>query len=529
MLSQTNAFLTRSIRQESRLLSHHLVRCAMVLLMMYLLLAQVVGAQQRAASGLDLIRSVMSCCYWCLTLLGIMYFSVAITEEKEEETLPLLRMTGVRNRTLLLGKSLPRLAVVVLLILVASPFLMLAVTLGGVVSEQIFASLLGLMCYAFCLSQIGLFASTVCRNSSRAVSSTFLLWLLLEFGSWLFDLGAFAADEWGFDFLEDRLRSIGGKWWERTMWQASETYLLFERGEAIGHPQMRFHMIVGSAFFGLSVRLFERFNQHSIAQGAVATVATDRGMSRKANSLKSLRCWDAALEWKSWQFQAGGRFWFWMWLFNLPLLSIFVILLIGALVGEFPQSEVYGVSLMVVGTASLAILLARLFGSYLNQEIQQQTLVSLCMLPKGRGEILRRLSVGLLPFLIAPVVCFCLGFVWMMLTETRFLEDAFDFIREPWFWAVLGWVVVTVHLGTLISVYFRHGGMLIAVAICWFMLPFMLGALFSIIAFLIRAPGGLDEAFFRYLVPMVAMVVQGGICFMFQRLILRRVEDLAAR
>ena len=188
MLSQTTAFLTRSIRQESRLLSHHLVRSGMVFLMLYLLVLQVIQSQRQSASGLDLIGNVTWCCYWCLTLLGIMYFSVAITEEKEEETLPLLRMTGVRNATLLLGKSLPRLAVVVLLILVAAPFLMLAVTLGGVVSEQIFASLLGLMCYAFCLSQVGLFASTICRNSSRAVSLTFIFWLLLEFGSWLFYL-----------------------------------------------------------------------------------------------------------------------------------------------------------------------------------------------------------------------------------------------------------------------------------------------------------------------------------------------------
>jgi hypothetical protein len=534
MLSQTSAFLTRSIRQESRLLSHHLVRCGMVLLMMYLLLAQVIGAQQRAASGLDLMSSVMRCCYWCLTLLGVMYFSVAITEEKEEETLPLLRMTGVRNATLLLGKSLPRLAVVVLLVLVASPFLMLAVTLGGVVSEQIFASLLGLMCYAFCLSQMGLFASTVSRNSARAVSSTFLLWLLLEFGTWLFYLGAIACDEWGWSFLAGRLRQISSDLWERTMWQACETYLLFERGEAIWHPQMTFHLFVGSAFFGLSLWLFERFNQHSIAQGAVATVATARGISTRTSSLKSLRCWDAALEWKSWQFHAGGLFWFWIWLFSLPLLSIFVIVVIGALVGDFPPGEVYGISLMLVGTAALVILLARLFGSFLNQEIQQQTLVSLCMLPRGRGEILRRLSVGLMPFMIAPVVCFSLGFMWMMLAEPYFLEHAFEWIREPWFWAILGWAVVTVHFGTLISVYFRHGGMLIAIACCWFILPFMMGAFFSILAvlfgFMFRGPGGdFAEHFFRYLVPMIAIVAEAAVCFVSQRLVLRRIEELAAR
>ena len=162
MLSQTSAFLTRSIRQESRLLSHHMVRGGMVVMMLYLLFLQVVETARFGAAGLTLIGNVIQCCYWCLTLLGVMYFAVAITEEKEEETLPLLRMTGVRDVTLLLGKSLPRLAVVILLILIAAPFLMLAVTLGGVVREQIFSSLVGLICYAFCLCQAGLFCQCAC-------------------------------------------------------------------------------------------------------------------------------------------------------------------------------------------------------------------------------------------------------------------------------------------------------------------------------------------------------------------------------
>ena len=114
MFAQTLAFLTRSIRQESRLLTHHLVRGALVLLTLSMFFSQVLSAPRRGASGLFLVDSITDCCYYCLTLLGVMYFSLAITEEKEEETLPLLRMTGVRNFTLLIGKSLPRLAVVVL-------------------------------------------------------------------------------------------------------------------------------------------------------------------------------------------------------------------------------------------------------------------------------------------------------------------------------------------------------------------------------------------------------------------------------
>ena len=314
------------------------------------------------------------------------------------------------------------------------------------------------------------------------------------------------------------------------MWQASGTYLLFERGEAIWHPQMTFHLIVGTIFFVFSLVLFERFNQHAIALGSSASVSVSRGLKWKAGSLRSLRCWNAALEWKSWYFNAGGHFWFLVWLISLPVLSVGIVIFIGIMVGEVPPAEGYGIALMLVGTASFVILLARLFGNFLNREIHEQTLVSLCMLPRGRGEILIRLSLGMLPFTLPPVACFALGCLWMTFAENWFLRDVMEVVSEPWFWAGMGWVFVTVHLGTLISVYFRHGGMLIAVAVCWFVLPFMLGMLVGAVMFLARGIGGNgQEVFFRYLVPMVAMAAEVVVCILVQRLILRRVEELAAR
>jgi hypothetical protein len=437
-------------------------------------------------------------------------------------------MTGVRNMTLLLGKSLPRLVVVVLLILVAAPFLMLAVTLGGVISEQIIASLLGLMCYAFCLSQLALFASTASQNSSRAVSTTFILWLVLEFGSWLFFVAANICAEWGWLWLQSVFSDASSKWWERTMWFATGDYLMFERGESILHSQMTFHLVIGAAFFGLSLLLFERFNQHAISQGAAATVNITRGLSSKTQALRSLRCWDGAMEWKSWQFIGGGQLWFWIWLIALPSLSVFVIIFISALVGEIPEAEVFGICMMMVGVGALAILLGRMFGNFLNREIFEQTLVSLCMLPEARGAIVRRLWFGLTPFLIPPVVCFGLGYLVMLATEPRFIRDTAELVFEPWFWATLSWVVVTVHLGVLLSVYLRHGGMLIAIAMCWILMPFLLGLMMAAFFAVLRV-GSVGEQFFQYFVPLVAMCVHAAICVVVQRLILARVEDIAAK
>ena len=68
MFAQTMAFLTRSIRQESRLLTHHAVRGAMVLLALVAFFWQVVATPKLGASGLVLVNKISAYCYYSLTL-----------------------------------------------------------------------------------------------------------------------------------------------------------------------------------------------------------------------------------------------------------------------------------------------------------------------------------------------------------------------------------------------------------------------------------------------------------------------------
>jgi ABC-type transport system involved in multi-copper enzyme maturation permease subunit len=531
MFAQTLAFLTRSIRQESRLLTHHAVRGTLVLLTLGLFFVQVINAPRRGASGLFLVESISNCCYLCLTLLGIMYFSLAITEEKEEETLPLLRMTGVRNFTLLIGKSVPRLAIVVLLILVSTPFLLLSITLGGVVPEQIIALVLGMVCYAFCLSQIGLFSSTISRSSRRATSFTCVLWIILEFASGLLSLFSVGCREWGFFRLKELLDAAAEFLWQRSMWSASSEFLMYERGESLWHVQMTFHLCVGLGFLGLSWLLFEPMNQASLAHGASASENITRGFAIRTRGLRSLRCWDTAVIWKSWQFLVGGWWWVSALSIAMPLISIGLVLGVSTLVDVRVEAETCSVTLMCVGGAGFVILLARLFGNVLNQEIHQQTLVSLCMLPRSRWEVLTELYLGLLPGLLAPLVCFGLGFLWLSVLQQGFFAGFFsDVIVAPWFWAMLGWLVVTVHIGTLLSVYLRHGSMLIAIAVCYFAIPFISSMVLGIFAMLMgRLVAGAEEAFMLYVFPLGLITGEAAACFLIHRLILQRVDELAAK
>ena len=533
MFAQTLAFLTRSIRQESRLLTHHAVRGALVLLTLMLFFRQVIDAPRRGASGLFLVGSIANCCYFCLTLLGVIYFSLAITEEKEEETLPLLRMTGVRNFTLLIGKSMPRLAVVVLLILVSSPFLLLSITLGGVVTEQITALILGMMCYAFCLSQLALFCSTICRSSRRAATLTIVLWIVLEFGGWFLSLLAFGCSQWGFPSLQSYCNEVSGFLLRRSMWAASAEFLMYERGENIWHLQMTFHIGVALLFFGLSWILFEPMNQASLAQGAAVAEYFTRGLATRTRGVHALRCWNTALTWKSWQFHVGGRLWIAVWTIVLPLISIATVPAICRLIGAPAEAEAYGTTLLTVGCVFFLGMLGRLFGNVLNCEIYQQTLVSLCMLPKSRSQVIRQLYLGLLPGLLAPLCCFGLGFVWLGFLDAGFIRFFTDAVVEPWSWAILGWLVMTVHLGTLLSVYLRHGAMLIAVAICYFVAPFLLTMTFAVLSMLLfwgwGGSGGVTEALMRYLLPLGVIVAEAFGCVIIHRLIFHRVEELAGR
>ena len=530
MFAQTMAFLTRSIRQESRLLSHHAVRGAMVLLTLVAFFFQVVVSPRLGASGLMLVTKISDYCYYSLTLLGIMYFSLAITEEKEEETLPLLRMTGVRNFTLLIGKSLPRLAIVILLMLVAAPFLLLSVTLGGVLPDQIFAMILGMMCYAFCLSQLGLFCSTVSRNSRLAVSTNILMWMALEFGSWLLLLAAAVCKAWEFYALQHFLNDLAESWWHCTMWSATGEYLVFLRGDSILSMQMAFHLCTGSMFFVASWLMFESMNVASIAEGAAASENISRDLKTRATGVKSLRCWNAAVAWKSWQFLVGGWLWIAIGVIGLPVLSVGGLVLLLAINQENIEPEAIGVTLMVVGAISFVIMSARHVGRALNQEIYQQTLVSLCMLPRRRSAVIGELYLGLVPGVLGPVCCFGLGFLWLSIAEPGFMSDTAEVLIEPWTWAVLGWVIMTLHVGALLAVYLRHGGMLIAVAICCFAVPFAGGMVIGMLGMILSGIGpGMEESILRYLFPMTLIIAEAAMCIATHALIYQRVEVVAGK
>ena len=136
-LGPTLALFSRSVREENRSRSPYIARFTLIVIVFFFLYSAYSWySMSRGAPGLEFFRTLTVINSIFITLAGIAFFSTAITEEKEEGTLGLLRMTKLSPVAILLGKSTSRLFGACLLILAQLPFTLLAVSLGGVTQAR---------------------------------------------------------------------------------------------------------------------------------------------------------------------------------------------------------------------------------------------------------------------------------------------------------------------------------------------------------------------------------------------------------
>ena len=130
MLHKTFALLQRSLRTDVRLLRTHFFRALLLGFILFTLFTDK-GLLRSGSPGLELFSWLVYCNFWFIAAAGALYFSSAISEEKEEQTLGLLRLAGISPFSLLVGKWLPRVIGGLLLVAIQFPFTLLSITLGG--------------------------------------------------------------------------------------------------------------------------------------------------------------------------------------------------------------------------------------------------------------------------------------------------------------------------------------------------------------------------------------------------------------
>ena len=456
MIRQSAALLHRALRVDTRLIRSHFFRISLLGFLVFLL-HEARSSLSTGAPGLQLFGVIHLCNFWFITLAGVTFFATAITEEKEEATLDLLKMAGMSPLAVLAGKWAPRVVGGILLLSVQLPFTILAITLGGVLWDQVIAAFCSLLAHLVLVGCIGLFASVVSARSTGACIVTTLLLLALFLLPPLLTTVAGGLQTAGLLPLS-ALQAV-----ESASVEFSRASALTRLGEIqvtnFNEPPAGFqvvsNLVTGAGFFLLAWMLFDLCTRNESARANAASWWSTLFRRRRH---RSRRAWDAALSWKDFFHGAGGLR---VVVFKLVAYALLLLawlmfhLLIAGRRSVASWRLLHDLGEAAMGTmlfllfVEVAVIAARCY----RIEIRQRTWASLCMLPRSVSEIAYRKLAGHGLALIPVAACFWLGALLAPDTVIDFLDLVFDdadvFLAFIYAVSQLVWLM---HLITLLSV-----------------------------------------------------------------------------
>ena len=408
------ALFVRSLREDARARLPPILRAVLVLVILLILWGNESNFTRHSAPGREFLGMVLFANLGQLAIAAPGIFASVITEEKEDQTLTLLRMTKLSPLAILLGKSTTRLLGALLLLAVQIPFTLLAVTLGGVSREQVLSAYAVLGATTFFLCNLALLCSVICRTGIRAgvwtgavcaVMFVALPILCTVTGLDRLNFGAFAPSTPWEHF---------GTWLVESNPAYTLRLLLFENSTTAPIARhISVNLIAGALCFLASWLVFDRF-----CAGEVETVAG----RRKKNGWRIFpRCrWRpptfCPLAWKDFHFLVGG----WRGMLNRCVVCAVIFFAVYAF---FRWAEGYerhssyfwkGIGEQTMGFALCAFALdasltaSRIFG----EERRHLTLGSLAILPKTTGSLLMQKILGCLPSVLPTLALFGIGF-WL--------------------------------------------------------------------------------------------------------------------
>ena len=471
MTSPLLALFIRSLREDSRQKLTYFARSGLVLVILLFVFSTQTGMGWNNAPGLRFFTTVIAIDFCFVILAGVSFFSSAISEEKDEMTLGLLRMTNLDPLSILLGKSTSRLCTAILLFAAQIPFTLLAITLGGISLHQVFAAYVAVAAFLVLVSNLALLGSVLCRRSSGAALFTgfalFLFFALVPIANALAHLpvqmGLVTSTNWWVDMLNAAANFV-----DRTS-PFSRMGPIFStgfRGSAFSF-QAGSNFILGAIFFVLAWVLFEKFcgEQKEVAPGR-AGVARARGGFR---ALSPGRAWGRALAWKDFYFLGGGKLWLFIKLliYGAPLLAVRFW---PQQLGSAQTWADFGAIMFWLMVCFIAVELAFAAATVFRVERQGQTLSSLAMLPQGVRRVAYEKLLGIVPSLSAAGFYLLLSLPLISGTVREFVhENHFD-SRSDWL-AVLGVVFVFaqgvffLHLVANLSLRVKRGALPLAIGI----------------------------------------------------------------
>lgn len=485
------ALFERSLRLESRSPLMCWSRAGFLGLILFMLIPIQSLARQGwvGAPGLHFLEEMVWVNLVFITLAGLSYFASAITEEKEEMMLGLLRMTDLNPIAILLGKSTSRLVGALLLLLVQVPFVLLAVALGGVDLLQIIAAYGTLLAWLFLVCNLALLFSVVFRTTTTAAAFTLavlLVFLIIHY--WLSGILSELARNGQINLQQGIWPAVTAMidLWRRAT-PSDRLGAIFQTGftgPAIGF-QVASNLVLGVVLFLVAWLVFNPCTREE-KDAAPARRWLLRRTTRRSRIPPDL-VGPRAISWKDFTFSSGGK---------VGLLVKFgvVAFLVGvcnfmtlefdnrnALTQGFEGGVLIWVSLIVTAIF-LALDAARVF----QEELRWKTLSSLATLPVSIPELAYRKVAGVLAGTLPLLAGFVLGVALALDDVLKFFDDLFrESVAVEAFGVAILQYILFLHLTAFLSLIVKRGALPLAIGI-----QYVGGSFFITFLGIIFAAGG---------------------------------------
>ena len=461
------ALFVRSMREDARARLPPILRATLVVVILLILWSHERDFARRSAPGREFLGMVLFANLGLIAIATLGIFSSAITEENEDQTLTLLRMTRLSPLAILFGKGTSRLIGALLLIAAQIPFTLLAVTLGGVSMTQVLSGYAVLGATLFFLCNLALLCSVICRTTIRA-------------GIWTGVIGANCFATLPMVCVATALRNMtmnSGAWSPGTAWEhfslgvieANPVYalemLLFETGSG-GNvaTHVWINLAAGALCFLLAWLAFDRFC--TTAGEEIVRQRRKGGFFRFPIGSRSRPSHRRPVAWKDFRFLIGG--------FRGLLIrcGLCALILAGAYAlerwvdhGGGPNSPQLWRDTGIV-TMFLAICLfgietglvaSRIFGD----ERRNLTLGTLMTLPRSTGWIVWQKILGCWPVMIPSVILFGLGcwlegtahwqsqFIWQRMSDCGWPVVFYIFSQTVLLPVLVAWLSLKLRRGAL--------------------------------------------------------------------------------
>jgi len=389
------ALLMRRLRLDLRGAPGHLLRLASAGIMLLTISASISVMFATGSPGLAAFQSMIWADALIISAASTTVFASAIGAEREAGTLSLLRMTGMTSLSVLLGQGASGLVIGVLLLAVQFPFIVLTITLGGVLWNQVLGAALALLAHLVLCAGLGLFWSVLCQRSGTAAFLTLLSMIALWIGPW-------GTRELADDMLRAGTISDGT---ERsvnavTMWIDRELAWtrLSEISTSLGvSPLWSSQLVtstgVGIGLFLLSVLIMDRRPIEIVQR---ASMLATLGRSRRG------RAWNRApIVWKDFRMFMGGERGVILRLIIYPLVPLTCAFLLDAFADAQLRNENYWEAVAWTAVVFLVIECNAVASRLFRNELAEQTWGTLTLTPRPFMSIvaakLGGAALGLLP------------------------------------------------------------------------------------------------------------------------------------